>query len=183
MPGEKVSNIITPGPEGLPEDLRHFQGLDEMTYTNGAEHVYGLDEDGKRVHIPHDKLLESYGFNPDVNQDLDARDGSLKHRDGTSATEDEVSLDDARNEVNTTVDDEEEELPRRGVVLGHVPRQSPGQDWLDDPQRGGASLPGIPKKRGTPGGLPARFPREVDLHPDPGGRAVRARELVEAVDV
>lgn len=56
---EKTSNIIN---TELPEDLEHFENLDMMTYANGAKHVYGMDESGKRTHISHDDVLKAYGY-------------------------------------------------------------------------------------------------------------------------
>jgi len=44
--------------------LERFVSIEQRTYRNGARHVYGVDEQGKRRHIGHDAILEGYGYQP-----------------------------------------------------------------------------------------------------------------------
>lgn len=50
-------------PEG---DLQNrFNGqLAPTTYENGAQHMYGVDTEGKKVYISHDEVLKAYGHDP-----------------------------------------------------------------------------------------------------------------------
>ena len=63
---EKISRVVEPN---LPDDLAQFEKLDQMTYKNGADHVYGVDKEGKKTHISNDDVLEAYGYDPNQTQD------------------------------------------------------------------------------------------------------------------
>lgn len=39
-----------------------FGKMEQITYKTGAKHVYGVDEAGKKRHLSHDAVLESYGY-------------------------------------------------------------------------------------------------------------------------
>ncbi len=42
--------------------MPQFQEVNQKIYSNGAKHVYGMDEQGKEHHISQDAVLESYGY-------------------------------------------------------------------------------------------------------------------------
>jgi|GEM_PF-5248935 len=48
----------------LPEELKQFAKIEGKNYANGSEHVYGTDDQGRKVHISHDAVLEAYGYGP-----------------------------------------------------------------------------------------------------------------------
>lgn len=52
-------------PMNLPQDLEQFDRVQGQTYANGAEHVYGVDKDGNKVHIKSDDVLAAYGYGPE----------------------------------------------------------------------------------------------------------------------
>lgn len=39
-----------------------FGQVDQITYSTGAKHVYGIDEMGKKRHLSHDAILEAHGY-------------------------------------------------------------------------------------------------------------------------
>lgn len=57
IPVQEVGAAAEPQP-GL-----GFGKMEQITYKTGAKHVYGVDEAGKKRHLSHDAVLESYGYN------------------------------------------------------------------------------------------------------------------------
>jgi hypothetical protein len=49
----------------MPPDLAQFSGLEAKVYENGARHVYGIDDSGKKVHLKGDDVLAAYGYGPE----------------------------------------------------------------------------------------------------------------------
>lgn len=46
----------------MPEDLNQFSALEARNYSNGANHIYGVGENGKKVHLKGDNVLAAYGY-------------------------------------------------------------------------------------------------------------------------
>ena len=46
----------------MSEQQPQFSEIQQNTYNNGAKHVYGVNEAGKKQHISHDSVLEAYGY-------------------------------------------------------------------------------------------------------------------------
>lgn len=57
MSMEQVININVPEVNDMT-----YGGFDEVVYSNGAKHVYGIDESGKKHHVSHMSVAESYGL-------------------------------------------------------------------------------------------------------------------------
>ncbi|MDQ5963298.1 MAG: hypothetical protein QG629_380, partial [Patescibacteria group bacterium] len=86
-------------------------------YSNGAKHMYAI-EDGKKIHISQDSVLEAYGFDPNAPQDDRGNSEDVVYSDGAQRLVDHEAAqanDQARlkehakwhgrvNTVNTEVD-------------------------------------------------------------------------------
>lgn len=79
----------TPSPEtATPEqDMANFNQFEQVEYSNGPKHVYGIDsETGKKVHLSHDAVLEHYGYGPENTSTNDPKPTA----DEKNGAEDEV---------------------------------------------------------------------------------------------
>lgn len=73
--------------------MNQFNGIEQNVYENGAVHLYGVDEKGKKTHISEQNLLAEYGYTPE-----NVADG----RDQLGPVTTEVSTSTPIEEVATT---------------------------------------------------------------------------------
>lgn len=48
----------------LPAELNNFSALEARKFSNGSNHIYGVNEQGKKTHLKGDNVLAAYGYTP-----------------------------------------------------------------------------------------------------------------------